>query len=379
MRRRAVALGVALLAAAAAPRGGATPHSALLSSATPRAWWDGTRAAFGYGPRGTAVTPEDPDAEGAKGTPLARASAAPSPAQRQSLQGIVAEYVIYLKYLSLRNFLEGPVDWRSERFLYASLVPLRDLSRPDAPFRADPERIASAIREIRGILAEIGEPAVALLVEALKNDVLYGGAAKRRAAPLNYREAAGVEDSDYNVRALEQFDDVGYGLGNFAGWIEGNGLVRNADYRTWSEEILLRIGRAALADVEKAARHEDARVHDHFAKLADRIKAGEAPAADGGGPSLAPPGDPEAVSRAERERKDEEKLGKLYALWNEAEAAREKGDRVSAIALYRKILASQPPLPYEKAARERLAGLAPDPGEGGAPGDGGEIRESARR
>ena len=343
----------------------ATPHSGMLSGLTPRTWWDGTRTALGYATPGTVVTPAERDVdrdpeELADDAAAGARRAALTPMQRQMVQGVVAEYVIYLKYLNMENFRDGPVDWRNERFQYASLVPLKDIGKPNAPFRVEEKRLAAALDEMEGILVEIGEPAVPLVAEALANDVRFHGAARRRRPPLDYRTPAAVPAGDYNVQALEKFDDLAYGLGNHPPFIQAKSatFVRNEDYRARTRRILLAIGKPALPAVDKLGLDAEAAVAEHFKALGDAIRAGEMGAKEGvAKPFEPPPTDPEARARVEAERKYQERLAALYTIWQEAEVAREDGNTERALALYRKLLASDPLPNYRAAAEERIAAL----------------------
>lgn len=356
----------------------ATPHSGMLSGLTPRTWWDGTRTSLGYATPGTVVTPAERDVDGdpeeaaddaAAGGNRAPRRAALTPMQRQMVQGVVAEYVIYLKYLNLENFRDGPVDWRNERFQYASLVPLKDIGKPNAPFRVDERRMAAALDEMEGILTEIGEPAVPLVAEALATDLRYAGAARRRRPPLDYRTPAAVPAGDYNVQALEKFDDLAYGLGNEQPFVASKSptFVRNEDYRARTRRLLLAIGKPALPVVDTLGLDPEAKVAEHFKALGDAIRAGEMGVAGATAkPFEPPPVDPEARARAQAERQHQERLAALYTIWQEAEVAREEGHVERALELYRKLLASDPLPNYREAAAERIAALtAPKPADEG--------------
>lgn len=364
----------------------ATPHSGMLSGPTARTWWDQMRTSFGYKAQGPAITPADdevdrePEEEADDAAEHKRRPAGPplSPVQRQAVQGVAAEYIIYTKYLSVKNFKDGPVDWRMERFQYASIVPLKDLNRPSAPFRVSEDRITAALDDMEEILIEIGEPVVALITEALKNDLLYEGGAGRRMPPIDYRTPAGVQMADYNVQALERFDDIAYGLGNYQGYVPGNSttFVLRDDYRERTRRILLRIGRDAVPMLHK---HQQAglpaKVREYFIGLTDAVRSGVVPPARGGTQDAfaPPPLDPAERAKAQAQSIADAHRAALYKIWQEAEVARETKDLTKALELYRKILASVPlPPNYGDAARGRIQELtapAPDPAPGGGAGE----------
>jgi hypothetical protein len=356
----------------------ATPHSGMLSGPTARTWWEQMRTSFGYKAQGPAVTPgesevdrtpeevEDEEAE------QGRKPAGPqlSPVQRQAVQGVVAEYVIYLKYLSVKNFKDGPVDWRMERFQYASIVPLKDLKKPNAPFRVSDERIDAALDDMEDILVEVGEPVVALVSEALKNDLLYEGGAGRRMPPIDYRTPAGVQVADYNVQALERFDDIAYKLGNYQGWVPGTSTTfeLRKDYRDRTKRILLRIGRDALPAIGKHQQAGNpAKVREYFIAVSDAIRAGEVPVRKGKAVKefQPPPLDPAEQAKAAAQKAADAQRAALYKLWQEAEVAREAKETAKALKLYRAILEQlkTTPVPnYKDAALERIKELtAPKP------------------
>ncbi len=356
----------------------ATPHSGMLSGPTARTWWEQMRTSFGYKAQGPAVTPTDTEVDRPKEEVEDEAEAGRkppggpqlSPVQRQAVQGVVAEYVIYMKYLSVKNFKEGPVDWRMERFQYASIVPLKDLKRPNAPFRVSRERINNALDDMEDILVEIGEPVTALVTEAFKNDILFAGGGGRRMPPIDYRTPAGVQVADYNVQALERFDDIAYKLGNYSGWVPGssNTFVRNADYRDRTRRLLMRIGRDALPAIAKHQKAGNpAKLREMFITISDAIRAGEVPVRDGGSSAefVPPPLDPAQRAKAAADAKADAHRAALYKIWQEAEVAREAKQPQKALKLYRAILEalkSNPVPNYTEAALERIREItAPKP------------------